>query len=72
MKAGNWQVKPEENMVLDHDPGFVDATAGNFQLKPDAEVFARLPGFQPIPFQKMGLYADELRLALPREQWPGK
>jgi hypothetical protein len=73
VKAGNWQVKPEENLVLDHDPGFVDAAHGNFQLKADAEVFARLPGFKPIPFQKIGLYADELRPTLPAETWrPGQ
>ncbi len=54
---------------MDHDPGFVDMAHGNFQLKPDAEVFSRLPGFKPIPFQKIGLYADELRPPLPTETW---
>jgi hypothetical protein len=67
--AGNWQVKPEENLIVDHDPGFVDAAGGNFQFKPNAEVFARLPGFKPIPFEKIGLYADELRPRLPAERW---
>lgn len=57
--SGNWQVAPEENWATDHDPGFVDEAAGNFLLKPDAEVFQRLPGFQPIPFDKIGL--DPLR-----------
>jgi hypothetical protein len=67
--AGNWQVKPDENLVVDHDPGFVDAASGNFKLKPDAEVFSRLPGFKPIPFDKIGLYVDELRPTLPVETW---
>jgi hypothetical protein len=69
VRAGNWQVKPEENWVVDHDPGFVDAAHGDFQLKPSAEVFTRLPGFKPIPFEKMGLYADELRPKPPAEIW---
>ena len=68
--SGNWQVRPEENWSVDHDPGFVDAAHGNFQLKSNSEVFARLPGFQPIPFQKIGLYADELRPKPPVETWP--
>jgi hypothetical protein len=69
VKAGNWQVKPAENLVVDHDPGFADAAHGNFQLKPDAEVFVRLPGFKPIPFAKIGLYTGELRPKLPTETW---
>ena len=61
LSCGNWQVRPEENWAVDHDPGFVDAAHGDFRLKPDAEVFRRLPGFKPIPFEKIGLRADELR-----------
>jgi hypothetical protein len=33
----------------------------NFMLKHDAEVFKKIPGFQPIPFDKMGTYPDEYR-----------
>ena len=40
--------------MTDRDPGFVDAAEGDFLLRPDAEVFQRLPGFQPIPFDKIG------------------
>jgi hypothetical protein len=69
VRAGNWQVSPEENWVTNDDPGFVGAAHGNFQLKPDADVFRRLPGFKPIPFDKMGLYADELRPRLPADTW---
>ena len=63
--SGNWQCSPDDNWVTDADPGFVDAAAGDFRLRPDAEVFTRLPGFQTIPLNKMGLYADELRPELP-------
>ena len=52
--SGNWKYAPEEIWETDADPGFVDAASGNFLLRPDAEVFRRLPGFQPIPFDKIG------------------
>ena len=52
--SGNWAVDPSEVWITDEDPGFVDLANGNFQLRPDAEVFKRLPGFQPIPFDKIG------------------
>jgi hypothetical protein len=44
--AGNW--------VTEADPGFVDAAAGNFGLRPDAPVFKRIPGFPAIPFGRIG------------------
>jgi hypothetical protein len=69
VSSGNWQVRPEENWTTDRDPGFVDAAKGDFRLRPDAEVFTRLPGFQPLPFEKIGLYADELRPNPPVETW---
>jgi Right handed beta helix region len=49
------------NLVISSDPGFVDFKNGNFQLRSDAQVFKMIPHFKPIPFDKMGLYADELR-----------
>ena len=45
----------KDNWVADTDPGFVDAAAGNLELRPDAPVFARIPGFQKIPFKEIGL-----------------
>ncbi len=70
VSGGNWQLLPDENLVTDRDPGFVNAAKGDFGLRPDAEVFTRLPGFQPVPFAKMGLYADDLRPTPPVEAWP--
>jgi hypothetical protein len=69
---GNWQCSLDENLVVDHDPGFVDAAAGNLALRPDSEVFARLPGFQPIPFGRIGLYASALRPHPPAVVWDPK
>jgi hypothetical protein len=70
VSGGNWQLKPEENLVTERDPGFVNAAEGDFRLRPDAEVFTRLPGFQPVPVEKMGLYADALRPTPPVKAWP--
>ncbi len=53
--GGNWQFPPGENWTVDRAPGFVDAAAGDYRLKRDSEVFTKLPGFQAIPFEKIGL-----------------
>ncbi len=45
------------------DPGFLDAAHGDFRLKPDAP--ARSIGFEPIPFEQVGLYKDAYRTELP-------
>ncbi|MCY2992550.1 MAG: right-handed parallel beta-helix repeat-containing protein [Planctomycetota bacterium] len=52
--SGNWKYAPDEIWATDGDPSFIDAVNGNFLLRPDAEVFKRLPGFKPIPFDKIG------------------
>ena len=52
----------------DGDPGFVDAEAGDFRLRPDAPVLAL--GFQPLPVEQMGLYADDLRPTWPVDTAP--
>jgi len=61
VSSGNWQVPTEENWSTDSDPGFIDEAGGDYKLKPDSEIFEKLPGFQPIPFDKIGLVKDELR-----------
>ena len=43
-----------ENYITDKDPGFVDAERLVFQLKDDSEVYKKLPGFERIPFEKIG------------------
>ena len=40
------------NLFIDN-PGFVDEAAGDFSLRPDSRVFKEIPGFVPIPFEKM-------------------
>lgn len=53
------QFEGRDNLVTDHDPGFVNYGRGDFRLRPDAEVFKRIPGFEAVPFEKMGV-RDEL------------
>ncbi len=67
--SGNWHWEPEENWITEQDPGFVDAAHGDFRLRPDAAVFEKLPGFQPIPFDKMGLFVNEIRPDVPVDAW---
>jgi hypothetical protein len=50
----------------------VDAARGNYALKSDAEVFRQIPGFKPIPFEKIGLFQDEYRTRLPADQEVGR
>lgn len=47
-------LQKRDNWVTPEDPGFVDAAASNFALKPDAEVFQQIPGFPAIPFVEIG------------------
>jgi hypothetical protein len=60
------------NFVTPTDPGFVDAAKGNFELKPDSVVFKKIPDFQPIPFEKIGLRVDEYRRTLPTDAEAGR
>jgi hypothetical protein len=66
LTGGRAKCASANNLELAGDPGFVNAKAMDFRLRPDAEVFRKLPGFQPIPFEKMGLYGDQYRKAPPR------
>ena len=61
-----------DNLVTSQDPGFVDFAAGNYALKPGSEVFLKIPGFQQIPFDKMGLQIDKYRKNLPTDQEAGR
>ena len=61
-----------DNFVTATDPGFVAAAKGNFALKPDSVVFRKIPGFQPIPFDKIGLFKDEYRRTLPTAEEIGR
>ncbi len=55
------EVTLKGNFITDQDPGFVDAGNMNFQLKDDAIVYDKIPGFAKIPFDSIGLYSDPYR-----------
>ncbi len=53
-----------DNLQTYDDPGFIDVKNENFGLRPDAPVYKIIPEFEPVPFEKMGLYKDEYRTDL--------
>ena len=61
-----------ENVTYPNDPGFLSLAKMDFRLKPDAPLFKDLPGFQTIPFEKIGLYLDEYRRRLPTDVEAGR
>lgn len=52
------------NYRTDSDPGFDDYENENFNLRTDSEVFKKIPEFEALPFDKMGLYIDQYRKSL--------
>ena len=42
------------NLAVTDDPGFVDAASGDYRLRSNASVFNLIPGFEPLPIEKMG------------------
>jgi hypothetical protein len=58
-----------DNLVLKSvaEAGFVAPDRGDFRLKDNSPVFQKLPGFKPIPFEKIGRFNDEYRADLPAE-----
>jgi len=54
-----------DNYVSPADPGFEDMAKEDFRLRPNAAVSREIPGFQPIPFDRIGLQLDEYRRRLP-------
>jgi hypothetical protein len=50
-----WKGRMKDNWYATEDPGFVNLGAGDLSLKKDAELFRRIPGFEPIPFENIGL-----------------
>jgi hypothetical protein len=55
------QMDSRDNWVTKEDPGFVNMANKDFRLKPDAKAYKMIPGFEPVPFEKMGIYKDVYR-----------
>lgn len=67
--AANPEILREEgNYNTDSEACFVDAAKGNYTLRSNSDVFSKIPGFPPIPFDQIGLQIDEYRKALPSEE----
>ncbi|MEC0090013.1 right-handed parallel beta-helix repeat-containing protein [Paenibacillus macquariensis] len=45
----------QDNWKTTEDIGFIDSANGNWNLREDAAVFTQIPGFESIPFDKIGL-----------------
>ena len=54
-------ITERDNYRCTSNPGFVDAEHENFTLLPTSEVFKKIKGFEPVPFDKMGLYKNKYR-----------
>lgn len=50
-----------DNWETRGDPGFVDPEALDFRLEEGSAVFEQIPGFRPIPHDRIGLYVDRFR-----------
>ena len=55
--ADNWETK--------EDPGLADLAHSDFSLRAGAAAYQKVPGLQPIPFDRIGLEKDEYRAFLP-------
>ena len=59
----NWKLEGtnivENNFSSSIDPGFVDAKNKDYNLKPDADIYKKIPGFEEIPFSKIGRYSEK-------------
>ncbi len=64
----SWQALGMDQHSLIADPLFVDAANDDYRLRPDSPAYKL--GFQPIPFDKIGPYQDDLRAAGPLSKPP--
>jgi parallel beta-helix repeat protein len=65
----SWQALGMDRHSQVADPKFVDADRDDFRLRGDSPAFAL--GFHPIPVEKIGPHADELRASWPIVEAPG-
>jgi len=47
------------SFICGEDPGFTDYANKNFSLRKGANVFEKIPGFEPIPFHEIGIREDK-------------
>lgn len=61
VQTGNWDVT--HSWVTDQDPGFRDPDGLDFRLRADAAAFVKIPGFERIPFEQIGLQPQRIAAA---------
>lgn len=49
------------NIGYSSDPGFLDYSNDDLRLRPDAQVYRDMPGFEPVPLELAGNLRDEIR-----------
>jgi parallel beta-helix repeat protein len=59
----SWQAAGEDQHSLVADPRFVDPANDDYRLRPDSPAWKL--GFQPIPVERIGPYASDLRATWP-------
>ena len=59
----SWQAAGEDRNSLVADPRFVNPAKDDYRLRPDSPAWKL--GFKPIPVEKIGPYASELRASWP-------
>lgn len=64
-----WQQAGGDVHSIVADPMFVDAKHGDFRLKPESPALKQ--GFEPIPLDKIGPYADDARATWPIQEAEG-
>jgi hypothetical protein len=57
----NIEIAVYDNWTTYEDPGFIDRANDDFGLWENAKVFEMIPGFERIPFEKIGIQSDEYR-----------
>lgn len=50
-----WLIYTANNLEFSEDPGFMDEKEEDFTLRRSSVIFKKLPGFQPVPFNRIGL-----------------
>jgi len=60
-------LEERDNATITDDSATVAAAGRDFTWKPDPAAYGKIPGFEPIPFEKIGLQIDEFRTELPSE-----
>lgn len=73
MAAGNRHyIHAADNLESGEIARLFDAALLTFNLRKDSPLAKRLPGFQPIPFEHIGLCLDEYRRTLPTARETGR